>query len=284
MQAQAPSRTHAIPMAEYRRRVFLTQFGPPVLSVILATVIFTVGTAVWEYLVLPGLLPQSFIQDSPLGLIVRTVPKPAFEKTAAAEGTLVAPLPRDPTIAGQGRAYVGGMGGSAVTNMRISMAFVDGTVIAPGEQFSFDDEAESWDFRENPKYLPSLATSARGPIVMRGGGVCWVSTAIWRAALEAGIATDVRENHFGYVAPLGAGLDATNTLVIRNNSSIPLTVRTWEEGGYVMAALVGDGKLDRTAEVSDPKQLGKGNWVSYQTVYWDDGDVTTHAFYSRYYW
>ncbi len=284
MQGQGASRTQAIPIAEYRRRIFLAQFGPPALSIILATVVFTLGTAAWEYLVLPGLLPQSFIQDSPLGLIIRTVPKPAFEKTATAEGTLVAPGPRDPNVVGLGRASIGGAGGSALANMRIAMSFVDGTVIQPGEQFSFDDVAESWDFRENPKYLPSLATSARGPIVMRGGGVCWVSTAIWRAALEAGIATDFRENHFGYVAPLGAGLDATNTLVIRNNSSVPLTVRTWEEGGYVMASLVADGKLDRMAEVSAPKQIGKGSWVAYQTVYWDDGDVTTHAFYSRYYW
>jgi vancomycin resistance protein YoaR len=271
-------------MAEYRRRVFLTQFGPPALSLIMATVIFTAGTAVWEYLVLPTLLPQSFIQDSPLAMIVRTVPKPAFEKTAVAAGTLVAPTLTDPTTAGQGRAYVGAIGGSALTNMRIAMSFVDGTVIPPGEQFSFDDEAESWDFRENAKYLPSLATSARGPIVMRGGGVCWVSTAIWRAALEAGIATDYRENHFGFVAPLGAGLDATNTLVIRNNSSVPLTVKTWEEGGYVVAELVAGGKLDRTAEVSAPKQVSKGNWVTYQTVRWDDGDVTTQEFYSHYYW
>ncbi len=92
MQATAPSRTHAIPMAEYRRRVFLAQFGPPALSLILATTIFTVGTAVWEYLVLPSRLPQSFIQDTPLGMIVRTVPKPAFEKTASAKEPWLRPF------------------------------------------------------------------------------------------------------------------------------------------------------------------------------------------------
>jgi vancomycin resistance protein YoaR len=176
------------------------------------------------------------------------------------------------------------VGGNALKNMRIAISFLDGEVIYPGQRLSFDEVAQSWDFKEHSSYLPSYATSARGPIIMRGGGVCWVSTALWRAALAAGLATDVRENHYGYVAPLGAGLDATNTLIIRNNSSVPITVRTWEESGAVAVALVSDGELDRKAVVSQPEQTGRGSYVVYQTVYWDDGDVTTHPFHSRYFW
>jgi vancomycin resistance protein YoaR len=277
-------RSQAIPIAEYRRRAFYAQVGPPALALTLATIVFTVGLAVWQYLVLPGITPQHLILDSPLSTMFKTAPRPVIEKNASAEGVLVAPAIPESSIVSQGRASLGGVGGNAVKNMRIAINFLDGEVIAPGQQLSFDDVAQSWDFKEHYSYLPSYATSARGPIMMRGGGVCWVSTALWRAALAAGLATDVRENHYGYVAPLGAGLDATNTLVIRNNSSIPITVRAWEESGAVAVALIADGELDRKAEVSEPTPTGRGSYVVYQTVYWDDGDVTTHPFYSRYFW
>jgi hypothetical protein len=274
----------AIPAAEYRRRVFLTQFGPPALALTIATVIFTAGLAVWEYGVRPGITPRHFILDGPLRAMFHTDPRPAVEKGATGEGKLAAPVVPEKSIVAEGRASLGGVDGNAVKNMRIAIGFVDGTVIQPGQQFSFDDVAQSWDFREHPSYLPGTATSARGPIMMRGGGVCWVSTALWRAALAAGLATDVRENHYGLVAPLGAGLDATNTLVIRNNSSLPITVRAWEEDDSVAVSLVAEGELDRKAVVSDPQSNGRGSYFVDQTVYWDDGDVTSQTFYSRYYW
>jgi vancomycin resistance protein YoaR len=277
-------RSQAIPIATYRRRVLIGQVGPPALAATLATIIFTIGLAVWQYLVLPGITPQHFFHDSPLRSMFQTAPGPAVEKSAAAEGFLLPPVIGESSILAEGRASLGGVGGNSLKNMRIAIGFVDGEVIYPGQQFSFDDVARSWDYKEHPSYVPSLATSSRGPIMMRGGGVCWVSTALWRAALTAGLATDVRENHYGFVAPLGAGLDATNTLVIRNNSSVPITVRAWEESGSVAVALVADGELDRKGVVSGPQQLGRGSWVATQTVYWDDGDVTTHSFYSRYYW
>jgi hypothetical protein len=277
-------RSQAIPIAEYRRRALFAQVGPPTQALTLAAIVFVVGIAVWEYLILPGTVPQHFSLDSPLHAMFQTAPRPAREKIATAEGLLVAPVIPESSLAGQGHASLGGVEGNALKNMRIAINFLDGEVIYPGQRLSFDDVAQTWDFKEHPSYLPSYATSARGPIIMRGGGVCWVSSALWRAALAAGLATDVRDNHFGYVALLGAGVDATNTLVIRNNSSVPITVRAWEESGSVVVALVADGELDRKAVVSQAMQTGRGSYVVYQTVYWDDGEVTTHPFYSRYFW
>lgn len=277
-------RSQAIPVHQYRRRVFLGQYGPPMLAATLAAVVFSIGFAIWENLVLPSLAPRHFVLDSPLHVMFRTALRPGVEKAGVAEGVLQTPDLAEALVVGQGTASIAGVGGNALKNMRIAIGFLDGVVIPPGEALSFDDVAQTWDFKEHPAYLPSYATSVRGPIIMRGGGVCWVSTALWRAALAAGLATDVRENHYGLVAPLGAGLDATNTLVIRNNSVVPITVRAWEESSAVVVALVSEGKLDRTATVSQPAQIGRGTYVVYQTVYWDDGEVTTHAFHSRYYW
>ena len=189
-----------------------------------------------------------------------------------------------PTELAHGSAYVGGIGQAALTNIEIAISFLDGTVIAPGERLSFDDTARSWDFAEDPIYVMGVGTTTRGIIPMRGGGVCWVSTALWRAALSAGLRTDFRENHYGLVDQLGAGTDATNTLVIRNDSEAPITVRASLEDERVHVSLLADGPLDRTAEVDGPYRAGRGGYVIYQDVTWADGRKTTSEFVSRYYW
>ena len=100
-------------------------------------------------------------------------------------------------------AYIGGMGEAAVTNIGIAISLIDGAVIQPGERFSFDDTARTWDFNEDPIYVWGTATTTRGIIPMRGGGVCWLSTALWRATLAAGLRTDFRENHYGLIDQFG---------------------------------------------------------------------------------
>jgi vancomycin resistance protein YoaR len=188
------------------------------------------------------------------------------------------------TSLASGGASVAGIGYAATENIKIAIRYIDGTVIEPGGRFSFDDTARTWDFREDPSYLWGTATSARGIIRMRGGGVCWLATAIWRAAMWSGLATDFRENHYGLVGALGGGFDATNTLVIRNNSDVPVTIRAWMEGSYVYTSLMATEPLDRTANVRGPVRLANGRYAVYQDVEWDDGDYTTREFTSRYLW
>ena len=193
--------------------------------------------------------------------------------------------PTGPTEVAHGSAYVGGIGQAALTNIEIAISFVDGAVIEPGQQFSFDDTARSWDFNEDPIYVMVTATSTRGTIFMRGGGVCWVSTALWRAALVAGLRTDFRENHYGLVDQLGAGLDATNTLVIRNDSPVPITVRaSLDDDDRVNVSLLATEPLDRTAQIDGPFPAGRGGYVIYQDVTWADGRTTSSEVVSRYYW
>jgi len=179
---------------------------------------------------------------------------------------------------------VRGAGKASITNVGIAISFVDGAVIEPGGRFSFDDTARTWDFSEDPRYLWGPATSTRGVILMRGGGVCWLSTALWRAALAAGLETDFRENHYGLVDLLGGGLDATNTLVLRNDSDVPITIRAWMDNDYVYASLYPEGDLGRSGVVRGPERLSSGRWIAYQDITWADGHTSTNEFLSRYSW
>jgi len=192
-----------------------------------------------------------------------------------------------PTVPGPiGSSSVGvkGAGNATATNVAIAISFVNGYVIQPGAVFSFDDVARTWDFREDPRYVFGPATSARGVITMRGGGVCWLSTALWRATLVAGLSTDFRENHYGLVDALGSGLDATNTLVIRNDSSVPVTIHAWLDQDDVHVQLYADGDLGRSGAIRGPLRESAGRWVAYQDVTWADGPTTTRTFSSTYHW
>jgi VanW like protein len=108
-----------------------------------------------------------------------------------------------------------------------AVSFIDGIVIPAGERLVFDDIARTWDYRDDPSYVLGKATSVRGFVHTRGGGVCTVSTAVWRAALEAGLRTDRRQSHHGLMEPGDPGLDATNTLIIANDSSEAVVVHVW---------------------------------------------------------
>jgi len=214
---------------------------------------------------------------------------PDCEASASACGGPVtrpelAPAPPPPKPRSVSSASTDNVGEAGIANIDVAIGFVDGTVIPPGGTFSFDDVARSWDYKEDERYLWGLATAVRGPIWMRGGGVCWVSTAIWRAALEAGLPTGLREAHYGLVTSLGPGLDATNTLVVENDSELPVKIRVWRDDDAVFAALFADGSLGRKGRIEGPIALGRGVYTAYQHVTWDDGREHVSEFSSRYYW
>lgn len=278
----------AIPIADYRRKQLLGSSLPWLALLLAAFAIYAAAASPWSR-------PQwtSEIGTAVAPAEVRreaALASPSSEIVAAIDSVepIVSPAPVEATAAirflAQGQATVGGLAGTALTNALISIAFVDGTVIQPGAQFSFDEVARTWDYREDPRYYWSFGTSRYGLIPMRGGGVCWVSTALWRAALWAGLPTDFRENHSGVVDTLGIGTDATNTLVIRNDSTVPITVRAWLDDSDVNVALISSESIGRTARVRGPERLGPGRYVLNQDITWADGTKTTSSFYSGYYW
>ena len=274
----------AIPMGDYRRKLFLgTQF--PRLAILLAALVLY-SSAASPWFALRGLsvafptateTARSEVLAIPREVLI---PDISAKELAADEAALAAASIR---FLAQGQADAT-LVGAARTNALIALDFIDGYVIEPGERFSFDDVARTWDFREDPSYLWSLGTSRYGFISMRGGGACWVSTALWRAALYAGLPTELRQNHLGAVPSLGIGTDATNTLVLRNDSAQPITVRAWMDDEAINVALLASDNLDRRGSVRGPTRAGPGSYVLYQDVTWDDGRVTTTPYYSGYYW
>lgn len=83
-----------------------------------------------------------------------------------------------------GSSDFSGSDGGRDTNVRLAAKQIDGTLIAPGEVFSFNQALGS--IVDVEGFVPAGATEGGIPGTAVGGGVCQVSTSIFRAALQAG--------------------------------------------------------------------------------------------------
>lgn len=95
-----------------------------------------------------------------------------------------------------------------VHNIKVGIGKFKGVIIKPGEEFSFNKylgpvEAEAG-------FLPELVIKSNGTVPELGGGLCQVSTTVFRAAMNTGLPITQRKNHsyaVQYYAPQGT--DAT---------------------------------------------------------------------------
>ena len=87
-------------------------------------------------------------------------------------------------VVAKGTSDFSGSGPARAHNVELAAYLVDGTLIAPGATFSYNDALGSIlskDFEEAGSYIDGLNGTSIG------GGVCQVSTTIFRAALKGGL-------------------------------------------------------------------------------------------------
>lgn len=93
------------------------------------------------------------------------------------------------------------------TNIKLAANAINGTVLQPGQEFSFNDTVGQ---RTAAKGYQGAAAYNNGEVVEEiGGGVCQVSSTLYNAVLKAGLKSTVRRSHTyepSYVTP---GTDAT---------------------------------------------------------------------------
>ena len=94
-----------------------------------------------------------------------------------------------------------------ITNIQLAVQAIDGIVLAPGEQFSYNDALGE---RTAEKGYKAAGAYSGGQVVQEiGGGICQVSSSLYYAALLANLQIDSRTCHYFPVAYLPPGLDAT---------------------------------------------------------------------------
>jgi vancomycin resistance protein YoaR len=110
-----------------------------------------------------------------------------------------------------GKSYFAGSIPNRMYNISLAASRVNGVLVAPGEEFSFNKAIG--DVSKYTGYKEAYVIQAGKTVLGDGGGVCQVSTTLFRAVLNAGLPITERHGHayrVGYYEQQsGPGLDAT---------------------------------------------------------------------------
>ncbi|MCB9148050.1 MAG: VanW family protein [Caldilineaceae bacterium] len=111
-------------------------------------------------------------------------------------------------LVASGSTYFAGSSAARVRNIEVAASKLEGVVIPPGKVFSFNQNVQ--DVSAANGFEDSLIIWGDQTAVGVGGGVCQVSTTVFRAAYNGGMPIVERYNHGYVVSWYGApGLDAT---------------------------------------------------------------------------
>ncbi|MEP7163024.1 MAG: VanW family protein [Candidatus Moraniibacteriota bacterium] len=131
-------------------------------------------------------------------------------------------------LIGEGKTDFRGSPKNRIFNINRALQQFDGIIIPTGGEFSFVEYLSEVDGEHG--YLPELVIKNNRTEPEFGGGICQVSTTVFRAALNAGLKITARKNHaypVRYYKPYG--MDATiyipkPDLRFQNNTPGPILV------------------------------------------------------------
>lgn len=136
-------------------------------------------------------------------------------------------------------------------NIGVGLSRFNGIIIPKDEEFSFVKQLGPVDGAHG--WLPELVIKGDDTIPEYGGGLCQVSSTMFRAVLYSGLPIVMRKNHSYavsyYAFPFGYGLDATiydplPDLRFKNDTPAPILVQAYYEGFDVYYVFYGtnDGR------------------------------------------
>ena len=167
------------------------------------------------------------------------------------------------------------------SNLRTASEAIDGTILAPGEEFSALSVLAPLD------YKPAKVFANGGVDYEVGGGLCQVSSTLYMAANYAGLEIVERNPHYAELPYIRPGLDATvwfgengwGSLDMRfkNTTDGYIKVREFvNEDGFIIAQIYGEKPTDKVVSMDSEKveeDLGKGiKWATYKKVA-EDGEM-----------
>lgn len=108
-------------------------------------------------------------------------------------------------LASYSTAYAGTS--DRITNLQLAVTALDGTLVAPGAEFSFNDTVGERTLERGFRPAPVIISGEYEEDV--GGGVSQVATTVFNAAWEAGLKITERNPHALYISRYQLGRDAT---------------------------------------------------------------------------
>ncbi len=176
---------------------------------------------------------------------------------------------------------------SDIVNINKGIEKLDGYIIKKGETFSFNTQIGP--ITEKNGFVNSLITDGGRTSTEVGGGVCQLSTGLFRAALSTGMDITERRNHSRVIpAYYPIGLDATiyqgqQDMKFTNNTPGDVMLHFVKSGEKIAVFLIGtdDG---RSVEITRKEAYwSKGNLISkWRRVINTNGTVNDETFTATY--
>ncbi|WP_405343120.1 VanW family protein [Ruminococcus sp.] len=164
-------------------------------------------------------------------------------------------------------------------NMRVSLAACNGSIIEPGETWSFNDHTGNSNLESNGYKPAGVIVEGRSETGV-GGGICQSSTTIYNAAILCGMSVVERECHYYKSVYVDAGRDATVDygnidLKVNNPFKYQLFMKCWMDGTQLHCEIYGlqNPKFDDIEiNTSSPSYFGNGYKVTTTRTYLKDGN------------
>ena len=156
------------------------------------------------------------------------------------------------------------------TNLILAAGKINGTVLLPGEEFSYNGVVGKRTVEAGYK---NAATYSNGQVVDDiGGGICQISSTLYDVAVFANMDITVRRNHQFVTSYLPAGKDATvvwgsQDFKFKNSRKYPVRITATVSGGVATVQIWGV-KEDVEYDISiETKQIST---IKYTTQYVED--------------
>lgn len=155
------------------------------------------------------------------------------------------------------------------TNLDLACKAIDGTILNPGDVFSFNDIVGERTAAKGYQAAIAFVNGTSTPEV--GGGICQVASTIYHAALLADLNIVERLEHMYTVDYVPLGMDATIywgsnvDFKFSNSTNNPIRIDAYLKDGKVHIGLVGTKESEYTVKL-DSKTISTTQWKDVTQV------------------
>ncbi|MBQ2835820.1 MAG: VanW family protein [Clostridia bacterium] len=159
---------------------------------------------------------------------------------------------------------------SRTTNLKLAANKINGTVLLPGEEFSYNKTVGE---RTVAAGFKMAATFSAGKVVDGlGGGICQISSTLYDAVIMANLDVTVRRNHQFVTSYVPAGKDATvvwgsQDFKFKNTRKHPIRITATVQGGVATVQIWG---IKEEVEYDITIETKKVSTIAYTTEYVQD--------------
>ena len=161
-------------------------------------------------------------------------------------------------------------------NIKLSSEKIDGTIVMPGETFSYNQIVGK---RTIDAGYAEAGAYAGGKVIQEvGGGICQVSSTLYNAVLYANLEIIERSNHYFETSYVSPGRDATVSwgsvdFKFKNNKTYPIVVEMISQNGVCKANIKGISENEYEVVIQTKLQSIVSKDIKYENDYSVDSGI-----------